>query len=709
MKTAFRLRSTLCFAIGVLIVVFSASVAHAQWPLQRGYAVMTLAARTTSGDASTVAPTISNYVIRVIDIRQHAQEPVDVDWTSAPVYSHPSWRLDTMGHVFGIAIDSVGAIYVTATAIYGGPTYYTNYAPGPGGHGAVYKINALTGDWTTFASLPNVAGPNAPAPGLGNITIDHVRSQLFVTNLDNGKIYRLSSTGAVLSTYDPFLADDGLAGLAPLGERVWGVAYHCNRIYFSRWRGDLSDPTLPRNEVWSIAIHPTTGDFVGTPVLELTLPTTVPNNPVSDVEFSSAGEMLLAQRTWYGVGKMLPAPGPNWGLHAGLLRYKNLAGSWQPAPQTYSVGCIVNLPYSTPFSCAGGAAWGYGNYDTTLSIPILCDSAVVSTGDRLHNGSCGYPDILNGLQIFPSIGGTTGNSVLFDIDHIHNNGVDVAFQGDVDVFSCSPVLCPPPTIQCCTGFTTTLSSSLTQTSMSTATLTTSATIPTASYSRVRVTILNATVRRTCPPTTLQPAVINISSMSVTGLPTTTTSGATAWSSGVTGTTSSANITLALNIQPSAPFAPWWCRDTVKFCVRYEFTNAACVTCDTTVCYTLVRKQVLSQGGGSTRAIVPLPQGTAQMVSKPLAIPATDPTIKNLAPNPASSVITFELHSTEVSTSAIHVADASGMPKNVNIRRSSADTNVEHITIDCSTLAQGSYVVTCTAAHGATSARFDVRR
>ncbi len=41
-----------------------------------------------------------------------------------------------------------------------------------------------------------------------------------------------------------------------------------------------------------------------------------------------------------------------------------------------------------------------------------------------------------------------------------------------------------------------------------------------------------------------------------------------------------------------PPSSFLCRDTLKFCIRYSFTDCNCVTCDTVICYNVVRKKAL---------------------------------------------------------------------------------------------------------------------
>jgi len=175
-------------------------------------------------------------------------------------YSAAGWTTDSLGLVFGLTLDRYGNIYVTHTSCF-------NYGPdnvGIGGAGAIYRIDAVTGYVTVFAVLPNTydtsISPPDGFPGLGNITYDCDHNQFFVTDEDDGKIYRLRSTNpnnaspaTLLSTFDHGVADTGTPGWAPLGERLWAVQWHGNRIYYGIWVRMDSPPTPSQRDL-SVAL-----------------------------------------------------------------------------------------------------------------------------------------------------------------------------------------------------------------------------------------------------------------------------------------------------------------------------------------------------------------------------------------------------------------------------------------------------------------------
>ncbi len=364
----------------------------------------------------------AEFVVNVIDVTGQGSAPLNTNWVP-PRFNHPSWTKGNLGQVFGITLDDQGNIYVTHTAIYdfcGG----ASDAVGFGGPGAIYKLDKVLGTASLFAALPNFPDPAiSPAteslPGLGNITFDCAHRCFYVSDFENGKVYRLSTSGAILSTFDHGTPDSGAPGFAPLGERVWAVQTFQNRLYYSIWTEDKggcrSAPPPPvRNQVWSVGLDGS-GDFLpGTDQLEITLPlatSQVYSMPVADIAFSPTGSMMLGQRSMDGDTN-------SWAHQSKALEYVLSGTSWVPSTNLFTVGI--------PDSCAGGVDYDYafGGH------PWF-------TGDALHLGS---PDDIYGIQGSPATGGTPVNSILIDMD---NNvmGQDKNELGDVEV-SC-PAAAPP--------------------------------------------------------------------------------------------------------------------------------------------------------------------------------------------------------------------------------------------------------------------------
>ena len=415
------------FAVFVVLALFLAMSTKAQ-PVQNGFAAVTC-----FSDFSPTGP-----VVALIDVTAGNLQPVFTNWNAPKSYGPVSspWNRSNLGEVFGIAFDGSGNIYVSAT------TAYTSAAPGgPGGSGAIYQLNGVTGAITTFVSTLNAACgsvvgtstiPNT-GNGLGNIAYDPVNNQFFATNMEDGKIYRISSAGIIQSTFDPFGPDGCTPGPAPLGERIWGIGIYNNRVYFARWQEDCGSPsTTSANEVWSIGLAG--GDFTGGPVLEITvppLPSSIHSNPVADIAFSAGGRMLLAERTMVGVGTNPIYPN----AHASRVLEYQFSGTWGLTGNIFDIGTM-----GVGSSCggyptigansAGGVDYAYGSFDPVTRTPVDCDSAVWASGDALKFASGDY---IYGFQRLSGNGGNAASSQMIDADGNTASG-DKTQIGDIEIY-----------------------------------------------------------------------------------------------------------------------------------------------------------------------------------------------------------------------------------------------------------------------------------
>jgi len=338
--------------------------------------------------------------IIIFDITNRASAPLDIDWPGVPRYSHPSWDVSNLGSIFGLTLDKQGNLYVTDTSSYSIDNM------GPGGWGSIYKINNTTALPSTFATLPNTG------PGLGNIAFDCRHNQFYVTNMEDGKIYRLSLAGTVLSTFDHGLPDNGAAGFAPLGERLWGVAVYNNRVYYSVWNRH-SFVGVGFNQIWSVSLGCGGGgaDFcAGSAQLEISIPLVFTSSiglsqPVSDISFTTQGCMLISERTM--------STDTFLGAHnARVLEYCIVGTSWTSTGHLFDIGDLTFFPGQ---NAAGGV-----DYDI--------DGNVWASGDALKLGT----QAVYGLQSLPGAGGTTANSVLIDRDGSAYIG-EKTQQGDVEL------------------------------------------------------------------------------------------------------------------------------------------------------------------------------------------------------------------------------------------------------------------------------------
>lgn len=360
----------------------------------------------------TASPSVlGGYVVTIYDMSKGVLDsaPFNSDFPIGR-YNALSWDEFTLGSVFGITLDPAGNIYVTASTSY--TVDVQGLCPGWGG---VYQINGMTGLVTCFADLPNTG---TPEPGLGNISYDCEHDQFFVTNFNDGKIYRLDTSGTVLSTFDHGTAYNGAPGFAPLGERLWGVEAHRGRVYYSVWSQDIGRPVgAGPNEIWSVPLD-SNGEFTTGVSLEVTLPQLVGfqfSNPVSDIRFTpKLGRMLLAERG------MNDDTTPE-AHRARVLEYVCMDTVWLPSPNTFKIG-----PSVSGHNCAGG-----------VDIDYKPDGPVWATGDLLHLS----PQLIYGIQGLPATGGDVTTSYLID----YNGNLidqDKTEIGDV-VVSCPGCVEPP--------------------------------------------------------------------------------------------------------------------------------------------------------------------------------------------------------------------------------------------------------------------------
>lgn len=434
----------------------------------------------------------SDYTMGLLDTRDRTSAPLSLDWM--PTMHHdPSWIRSNLGQVFGIALDGSYNIYVTASSSYGMPNAYNSSdltgVYGPGGSGAVYRIDATTGAISTFVVIPqdqtvlvvDDTGPDVPledkdgnrvGAGLGNICYDADHDQFFVTSFDDGKIYRISASGTILNSFDPQScpgciadpspSDTGDDPIAPLGDRPWGVGYYGGRLYFSIWTEDRrSDDPEPLsttfNQVFSVALDGT-GDFTGTETLEVTIPgfkkdgASNPNlesNPISDIEFDPDGNMAIAER---GMESDVDASAHR----AGVFFLERSGAGTYTSP--------VNYPDSPPYirigtapnndngSASGGVDFTYDSYDSgnmeadgNLTYIWATGHRLRETGDDGGPGGSNYK--LSGSQMSPVSGWTPNGdfwqySYFADFDGIPDN-VNKTAQGDVDVIrgAAAPPVC----------------------------------------------------------------------------------------------------------------------------------------------------------------------------------------------------------------------------------------------------------------------------
>jgi hypothetical protein len=443
-----------------------------------GYMIGTMAS-----DVNTVP---KNQVATLYKTLNNSLAPIGNNWndpTAVPnrvqTIQPSGWVSDKIGQVFGIALDHSAGIYLSATDVYQFD-YLQNFpynsaigtatGIGPAGAAGIYYTNYNTINTTTTlvstlnSSNANTIGTNqipstgfttSPGNSIGNIAFDYKNNQLFATNLEDGKIYRIdASTGKIKSTLDPFNLDNGIAGMAPVGEQLWGIGVYTRagvtKVYFALTNlPHISNSLAPGGvEIWSVELNPN-GEFNATAASGGSYTATVASGlikkeisitsgtqtKVTDIAFSRTGRMLLAERgnahaagvfeyvfssTWVaGNNFTLGGGGISPGPPANYLPGKNSAG-----------GVDYSDRELTPLYVNSDIAWATGNYMPT----------------QLLTG--GYPNFVYGAQGMSSAGNNITPSVNQKNDlyidynctgwpHVYNLGVGSSVKnkiGDIEFF-----------------------------------------------------------------------------------------------------------------------------------------------------------------------------------------------------------------------------------------------------------------------------------
>lgn len=359
-------RSVLVLLFGLAATSIATHPAHAQQDtLRPGEAFVTRFSGTSDGPAGEMTINPAGTVGSVIDIRSPGRPPGGWHWINEP-QRQPVTAAE-VGQVFGVALDDATppGIYLTATAAFGLHRTADNreWMPGmwgPGGPGAIYKLDASTGYRPRlFATVALNGRPNSGA-ALGNIAYDKSNRQFFISDLETGMIHRIGTDGADRGFFDhgaqgrpqfldaqsrqqgslnPIAFNPGSQArvadcptrfdttpecwnVAPSGRRVWGLGVRAEgpgqvRLYYAVWSGpafgnaawNSASEDDKRNSVWSIGIGPDGAFAVGDVRREFVLPDffSTPediaragySHPASDISFPTCTNrpiMLVAER-----------------------------------------------------------------------------------------------------------------------------------------------------------------------------------------------------------------------------------------------------------------------------------------------------------------------------------------------------------------------------------------------------------------------------
>ncbi|MER8895104.1 hypothetical protein [Mesorhizobium sp. M0676] len=289
-----------------------------------------------------------------------------------------------------------------------------------GGPGTIWKIDGITGAVSKFADIDTNSGS-----GIGDISFDSNHREFFASDLDTGLIHRLDANGTLIDTFDHGVAGRSAHGLAPVADdgavmdiqgaafdsedpdtwgytqderRVWSVAYHGGRLYYS---------VGEKAEIWSVGIA-RDGSFAGDPRWELTVKADK-DYAVTDIAFDNQGFMYLAQRgpveNRYDYSQFADSG------KGEVIRYWRenpddpaTESVWVEEPQEYAVG----FPQGNRQS-AGGLDLQYG-YDADGNLDTgVCTDTLVNTGDKLRDNptladqlAAGGPLAVHGVQITPT-------------------------------------------------------------------------------------------------------------------------------------------------------------------------------------------------------------------------------------------------------------------------------------------------------------------
>lgn len=396
-----------------------------------------------------------NEVAYIFNTTYNAIAPFGQDWNKLSLgvnqvraINPAMWIESLLGNVFGIALDDNNGIYLSATDVFGydgsGSVGYPRRF-GSGGASGIYYTNFSTINTTTnlvttlVSNNSNTVGTNQiPNSGIGlgnsigNIAYDKVNRQLFATNLEDGRIYRINpQTGIVKSIFDPFVTDVPTNGLAPLGEQLWGIRVLISKgitsVYFARATGVGSG-----KEIWSIQLD-LNGEFIASEVGSSKLfndsassskqeiaivGTNKIRCKITDIAFSSTGKMLLAERGYDG-------------HRSEIFEFVKSGLTWTSGNKFY-VGDQVSSGHPPGQNSTGGV--DYGNREL-INRNFKCDDIVWATGNFMKPVS--NPPYIYGIQGMSSIGNSATLSINASND-LYLDPINTLNEkggiGDVEIF-----------------------------------------------------------------------------------------------------------------------------------------------------------------------------------------------------------------------------------------------------------------------------------
>lgn len=425
-----------------------------------GYMVGTMAA-----DQRSINP---NSVAVLYKTLQNALAPIGENWNDPSAGVNrvqrdfpANWNSNRMGNVFGIALDHNNGIFLSATDVYkfdaslpnllsqvilwsssvgsagAAGIYYTNYSSINTTVDLVTTLNVASANTVNTNQIPSTGFSTSTGNSIGNIAFDFKNNQLFATNLEDGRIYRIDPvTGKIKSILDPFVLDNAIAGIAPIGEQLWGISVYTQagitKVYMARsTMAHSANIPVPNGgvEIWSVNLT-ASGEFDATsagsglftaPTASSTFKqeiklTSGTQTKVTDIEFSNAGRMMLAERGH-----------PH---RAGVYEFVYTGGSWTTGNNFY-LGFDLSLHGAPNVLAAKNAAGGvdYANRQSRDLSSYKCDDIVWASGNAMATTSLvvfgGYPNYVYGVQGMSG----AGNNATLSINQTNDLYIDYNCTG----------------------------------------------------------------------------------------------------------------------------------------------------------------------------------------------------------------------------------------------------------------------------------------
>jgi len=407
----------------------------------------------------------ANSLARVADIKTVGDQsgaPHGSNWVLPENPALSNWSVGSMGQVFGIAIDDIGNVYFASTAMYWGAqsaalwnnaqrladaTPATSGAGGSGykltgGPAGIYKadkaalntVTVLTG--TIIAPSGGGIGTNTipnTGFGIGNIAYAKTIDKLYASNLEDGKIYCIDlPSGLISGVYDPFLPDASGAQIANYGERIFGLAVNYEaaetRLYYAVLMSNN------QSAIWSVKLT-NTGAFVPlTNTLEINLPASGSRTYISDIAFSSRGEMLVAEKG-----------DPHL---SNVYQYFGKHNAWS-LPQKLYMASFPSGP-SAGHNSAGGVDYGYSAKDKEHR-QFSCDTIIWTTSNAIRGNDGTPPWLAYGLLSHPLNDYTNPATYLNEAYIVNLDGATVttSWKGGFGDVECYDWECPPKQTEIC--------------------------------------------------------------------------------------------------------------------------------------------------------------------------------------------------------------------------------------------------------------------